>query len=245
MLRAVSRVLNMLGADAIGVGLGQGESRPTKTFDVIRAALVTAVTLCAVLLGVHFYLSARRADAARETFLTAKDSVGQQAATLLLKLETTYFRDAWGLSPAEAALKAKEVVENIPRDERYVIAVHDQLARRYRELQIEWGVGKEIPPIESALKVWVEIYTALNGIDRRSLGWFRITKLNITQTQATLAIELDNDAVIDIVATALVNNDYLIGRAKNPKLPLRKGVFAKNKATGRYSGTIDMEFGGS
>ena len=236
-------MLTVPGADPIGIGLRQGKFRSTKTFDVIRAALVTAVTLGAALLGVHFFLSIRRADAAREKFLTARDSIGQQAATLLLKIETTYFREVGGLDPAKADERAKEVVENIPRDERFVIAVHDQLSRRYRELQSVVGLEKEVPQIESALLVWVEIYTALNGIDRPSLGWFRITKMDITQTQATVGIEIDDDAVIDRLVTALANNDYLRGRAKNPRSPWTR-VFTKNPATSRYSGTVSIEFGG-
>ena len=240
---AIGCALKVLGADPLGIELRQEEFRPTNTFDVVRAALVTAVTLLAVLLGGLFYLSTRRADAEREKYLTAKDSVSRKAATILSEIEKSYFRDVKQLAPADADKKAKAVLESIPSDENYLTAVRNQLVRRYRELENELNLSKDIPQIQSALKAWVEIYTALNGIDRASLGWFRITKMNITQSQATMTLEIDNDSVIDSIVTALVGNEWLRSRAKNPSLPVSRGTFSKNQATGRYSGTIDIAFG--
>jgi hypothetical protein len=228
----------------MSVGLEPGGPRPAKTFDVLRAPLAIAVTLLAALLGAHALLSARRAEAACAKFLTAKDGACQQATTLLLKIETTYFRDVKGLEPASAAAKANAVIERIPRDEGYVNSVLDELGRRYRELEAEWGPEKDVPPIESALKVWVEIYAAMNGIDRPLLGWCRIAGLNITQTRATLAIEVDDEAAIDRIVKALAGNAYLRARAKDPKAPVSRESFAKNQATGRYAGTVGIDFGG-
>ena len=240
---AIGCALKVLGADPLGIELRQDEFRPTNTFDVIRAAIVTAVTLLAVLLGGLFYLSTRRADAEREKFLTAKDSVCRKAATILSEIEKTYFRDVKGLSPADVDKKARGVLENIPSDENYLVAVRNQLVRRYRELESELNLSKDIPQIESALKVWVEVYTALNGVERTSLGWFRITKMSISQSQASMSVELDNDSNIDKLVGALAGSEYLRGRAKNSDRPVSKGTFSKNQQTGRYSGTIDVLFG--
>lgn len=240
---AIGCALKVLGADPLGIELRQEEFRPTNTFDVVRTAVVTAVTLLAVLLGGLFYLATRRADAEREKFLTAKESVCRKAATVLSEIEKTYFRDVKGLAPADVEKKARGVLENIPSDENYLVAVRNQLVRRYRELESELNLSKDIPQIESALKVWVEIYTALNTIDRTSLGWFRITKMSISQSQASMTVELDNDSNIDKLVGALAGSEYLRGRAKNPDRPVSKGTFSKNQQTGRYSGSIDVLFG--
>ena len=240
---AIGCALKVLGADPLGIELRQEEFRPTNTFDVVRAALVTAVTLLAVLLGGLYYLSTRRADAEREKFLTAKDSVCRKAATILSEIEKSYFRDVKGLPPAEVDKKAKGVLENIPSDENYLVAVRNQLVRRYRELETELNLSKDIPQIESALKVWVEIYTSFNLVDRASLGWFRITKMSISQSQANMTVELDNDSNIDKLVDSLAANEYLRGRAKNPSKPALKGTFSKIQANGRFSGTIDILFG--
>ena len=121
--------------------------------------------------------------------------------------------------------------------------MRNQLRRRYQELEGELNLSKDIPQIESALKVWAEIMKAFNAVDRTSLGWFRITKLNITQQLANLTVELDNDGKIDTLVDALATSEYLRGRAKNSSRPISKGTFSKNQQNGRYSGSIEILFG--
>ena len=240
---AIGCALKVLGADPLGIELRQEEFRPTNTFDVIRTALVVAVTLLAVLLGGLYYLATRRADAERDRFLTARDSVARKAATILSEVEKTYFRDVKGLPPAEVDKKARAVLESIPSDENYLNAVRNQLRRRYQELEGELNLSKDIPQIESALKVWVEIMASLNTIERTTLGWFRITKMSVTQQLANITVELDNDGNIDKLVEAMAANEYLRGRAKSPTRPVSKGTFSKNQQTGRYSGTLEVVFG--
>ncbi len=240
---AIGCALKILGADPLGIELRQEEFRPTNTFDVVRASLVTAVTLLAVLLGGLFYLSTRRADQERDKFLTAKDSVSRKAATILSEVEKTYFRDVKGMTPEQADKAARKTLESIPSDENYLLAVRNQLRRRYNELETELNLSKDIPQIESALKVWVEVMASFNKVPRDSLGWFRINKLSISQQLANLSVELDNDGNIDKLVEALATNEYLRGRAKNTSRPVTKGTFQKIQASGRYSGTLEIVFG--
>lgn len=239
---AIGCALKVLGADPLGIELRQEEFRPTNTFDVVRTALVTAVTLLAVLLGGLFFLASQRADQQRDTFLTAKDSVARKAATILSEVEKAYFLNVKGLPEDQAAKQAKKTLESIPSDENYLNAVRNQLRRRYNELETELNLSKDIPQIESALKVWVEIMASFNKVPRESLGWFRINKLNITQQLANLSVELENDGVVDKLVDALATNEYLRGRAKNAGRPVTKGTFQKNQASGRFSGTLEIVF---
>jgi len=239
---SIGCALKVLGADPLGIELRQEEFRPTNTFDVVRSALVTGVTLLAVLLGGLVYLATQRADAARKRFLVDKDGVCAKAATVLAEVERTYFRDVKGLPPADVEKKTQAIIKSIPADENYLNGVRRELKDRYRELEGQLNLSKDIPQIESALKVWVEIMRAFNAVDRPSLGWFRITKMSITQQSANLTVELDNDGNIDKLVDALAANEYLRGRAKNAARPVSKGTFSKNQQSGRYSGSIEVLF---
>jgi type IV pilus assembly protein PilM len=240
---AIGCALKVLGADPLGIELRQEEFRPTNTFDVVRASLVAAVTLLAVLLGGLFYLATRRADRERDRFLTAKDSVCRKAATVLSEVEKTYHRDVKGLTPELADKAARKVLDSIPSDENYLAGVQRQLRRRYTELESELNLSKDIPQIESALKVWVEVMRSFNGLDRAQLGWFRITKLSATQGSVSLTIEVDNAGKIDEIVKVLGANEYLKSRAKKPDKPVTPGTFQKNPQTERYSGQLEVVFG--
>ena len=70
--------------------------------------------------------------------------------------------------------------------------------------------------MQSALKVWLEVYRALQKIPRAEYGqWLRILKLDVQERSATVRIEVDNQAAFDRIRTQFEDSPYFRERAKN------------------------------
>jgi hypothetical protein len=216
---------------------------PTVPTVSARGVLATTVTLLVVLFAFLAYTAKERADAERNLFLGRNTtSVASKARTILESVEKRYQQDLKGKEEKEAASEAKRIAGAIPPDPNYLYAVRNHLQRRYRELEEGLGLSKDIPVIESALKVWVEIYGTLEKIPRDKLGWFRINKGEFGQNVASITIECADIGVVDTVVEALKANTYLTSRAKDRSRPVVPGAVNNNAATQRPVVRIDIPF---
>ncbi len=240
---AVGCALRLLGADPLQVELRKDEFAPTNMFEVIRGVLATAVMLLVVLFAFLAYTARERADAERNLFMGRNStSVASKARTILESVEKRYQQDVKGKDERDAAKEATRIAGAIPADPNYLYAVRNHLQRRYRELEEGLGLSKDIPTIESALKVWVEVYGTLEKIPREKLGWFKITKGEFGQNLASFTIEFQDLGVVDIVRDALASNTYLTGRAKDRARPVVPGNVQTNNQTNRSTVRIEIPF---
>lgn len=237
---AIGCGLRLLGANPLQIELRRDEFAPTNTFEVIRTALATALTLLVALLAGLTFVTKETVDREKTLYLGPK-SVCSQAATIFKEIESRYQEDVKGKSAADATAEEKRLRTNLPNDPGYLSAVRNHLLRRYRELENDLGISKDFPRIESALKVWREIMLALNGLDRNALGWLKITKLQINPNSASITIEIEDERNLDKIVGALAANEYMKGRAKEPQRPWEKGPFTRQQ-TGKFTGNIDIKF---
>jgi type IV pilus assembly protein PilM len=235
---AIGCALRLLGADPLGVELRREEFAPTNTFEVVKIVLATAVTLLVALLGGLAYLSRDRLERERSLFSV----VQSRARSVLLSVEKRYEQDINGKMDDAADKEAKRVADSIPNDADYLLAIRTRLSRRYRELEDNLGLSKDIPEIKSALKTWVEIYKALESIPRDDLGWFRVNKMSVNQQSASMTIEVQDAPVKDKVVTALTENPYIKERASEPTHPVDSGSMQWNATTNRSIVTLTIKF---
>ena len=237
---AIGCGLRLLGANPLLIELRRDEFAPTNTFEVVRTALATALTLLVALLAGLTFVTKETVDREKTVYLGPK-SVCSQAATIFKEIESRYQEDVKGKSAAEAATEESRQRKNLPNDPGYLSAVRNHMLRRYRELENDLGISKDFPRIESALKVWREIMLAFNGLDRAALGWLKLTKLQINPNSASITIEIEDERNLDKIVGALAANEYLKGRAKEPQRPWEKGPFTRQQS-GKFTGNIDIKF---
>lgn len=240
---AVGCALRLLGADPLEVELRQDEFAPTNTFEVIRGVLATTVTLLVALFAFLAWTARERADAQRTVFMGRNvNSVASKARSILEAVETRYQQDVKGKDLKPAQDEARRIASAIPADANYLVAVRNHLQRRHRELEEGLGLSKDIPLVESALKAWSEIARTLNGIPRDRLGWFRLNRMEISQTMASFNAEFGDVGVVDILAEALRANPYLAGRAKDRQRVAIPGNVNTNTQTNKTTVRIEIPF---
>ena len=201
------------------------------------------MTLLVALLAGLAFLAKSRLERERSTFLgKTTATVAQKAATILQSVEKRYQQDVRRKPDGEAEHEAKRLLGTIPADANYLYAVRAHLQRRYRELEDNLGLSKDIAPIESALKVWKEIYEALGKVPREELGWFRINSMSVSQSEAAFVIEVADVAVSDKVRRALNANEYLRKRAADPSSPVAPGSSQSNPQTNRTTVRLSVKF---
>lgn len=240
---ALGCALRLVGADPLRVELRREEFAPTNTFEVVRGVLAVAVTLLVALLAGLAFLAKSRLERERSLFLgRTGNSVAQKAATILQSVEKRYQQDVRRKSDQDADREARRLLGSIPADANYLYAVRAHLQRRYRELEDNLGLSKDIAPIESAIKVWKEVFEALGKVPREELGWFRINSMSVTQGEASMVIEVKDIAVQDKVRRALNANEYLRKRAADRSSPVAPGSSQTNPQTERTTVRLSIKF---
>ncbi len=239
---AVGCALRVLGHDPLEIEMRQDEFAPSNTFDVVKTALAVGVTLLFGFVLGMFLMTKAQYEKEKDEYLTSRTGVSSQAATLYREVEKKYQVERWnkGNQAAETAVKA--ALDSLPNDETYLAAVKGRLKARYDELANALGFSKDVPPIESGLKVWKEVMDALNSIPRDDLGWFALTDFTSTQNSVTLKFEIGEEGKVDTLLKGLTASAYFRDRAKNPTEVWKRGGLTKNTATGRSTGSVECVF---
>ncbi|MHC5009884.1 MAG: pilus assembly protein PilM, partial [Planctomycetota bacterium] len=150
---AIGCGLRMMGYNPLGVELLKDEFAPTNTFDVIKTALATAVTLLFVtLLGLAIIAKTRRdAETRRYNFAASK------AESLFKTAETAYLRKVENKTEEGAKEALARRLARYPKDETRADQFIRLLRSRHRTLENELGLTKDMPPVRSGLEVWLEV----------------------------------------------------------------------------------------
>lgn len=208
---AVGCGLRILGHNPLDVELLKDEFAPTNRFDVVKSALATFVTLLFVgLLGLAYVASERnRAEQKRYAYVT------KAASRLLKTAEIRYRTKVLNKTEEEAKAETDLWLRRQPQGPERINRFRKLLDERFSHLQSELGLG-DIPQVKSALKVWLEIYRALQQVPRAEYGqWLRVLKLDIQERGATVRIEVDNQGAFDRIRSQFEASPYFRDRARN------------------------------
>lgn len=239
---AVGCAMRVLGADPLGVEMRQEEFAPSNTFDVVKTSLAIGVTLLFLFTLGMFWVTKEEFEKEREQFLTGPTSVCTRAQSLYFEVERQYQIERLNKDPGKAKDAATAARDSLPNDETYLTTILGRLRQRYRDLETQLGLSKDVPPIESASKVWKEVMAALNALPREQLGWFALTDLNVSPTVATVKFEIGDQSTVDTILKALNGSPYFRERAKDPNRPWSRGGLNTNTATGRSTGSVECAF---
>jgi type IV pilus assembly protein PilM len=229
----------LLGIDPLGVELRQDEFAPKNTFDVVKTPLAVAVSLLFCVLLVMAFVTKKQTESENAAFR----QVVARARSIFHEAERKYHQHVLSKDEGAARQAADAEARKIPDDENALRAILGRLQQRHRRLEGDLGLSKDIPRIQSALEVWVELYDAMGTIDRKSIGWLRINKLTVLQTSATMTVEVDDPGVLDRIESALSQSEYLRGRAKNPARPVTRGSISTGRNSPRTQATFEFQFG--
>jgi type IV pilus assembly protein PilM len=239
---AVGCGLRVLGVDPLKIELRQDEFAPSNTFDVVKTRLAIGVTLLVVLLLGLVLMAKAGYEQEKESFLMSRAGVSSKAATVYLEVEKRYHQEIKNQNDDEATKRARKAVESLTSDETYLYQVRGKLLQRYQELETNLGLSQDVPPIQSALKVWLEVMRALNARPREEFGFLTITGMNISQSFATVKLEMGEETTIDKILTALNASAYFRERSRTPDKQWTRQGLARNQATGRWTAAVEIQF---
>jgi type IV pilus assembly protein PilM len=242
---AVGCALRLLGADPLGVELRREEFAPSNLFDVVRGALATAVTLLVLVLLALVLVTKNRLSDAQAAYLPQAESKpttpGSEAVKIFMEVEKKYLQEMNSYDDKKAqdeARKAREALYAAHYDATLLPSILAKIRQHHTKLERDLGLSKDIPKIESALLVWVEVWKALATIPRNELGFFKVYKMNVTQTGASIGIEIAELQKLDRIQEALATNVYLKGRTKG----IVRNPFPRNQTSGNFIGSFDVPF---
>lgn len=233
---AVGCGLRILGHNPLDVELLKDEFAPTNRFDVIKGALATFVTLLFVgLLGLAYIASEQaRAEQRRYNYVTGA------AARLVKTADLRYRTKVMNQTDEEAKNNTDAWLRRLESGPRRIDEFRRLLRTRYERLESELGLG-DIPRVQSALKVWLELYRALQKVPRAEYGqWLRIVKLDVQERGATVRIEVDNQAAFDRIRDQFESSPYFSDRAKNPSRIVE--LRASTERNGRQRRDFEFRF---
>lgn len=236
---AVGCALRLLGHNPLNIELLQDEFAPSNTFDVIRTAAATVVTLLfLVLLGLN-YLETRE----RQASVTLNDGLYQQLHTVFQMAEAKYLEKVEHVDKATAEKKALDwVKDQRPAYAKRIGNMRSKLIARHTHLKDMLGQAKNIPEIKSALRVYYELVKAFSEVPRDQWGdWFQIEQFNCNERRLSFTIVTTQVRDIDEVARLASKSEYFKDRARESRVIEKTGTNSK-LPNGRESQAFEIKF---
>lgn len=225
ILGATGCALRLLGHNPLDIELLQDEFAPSNTFDVIRTAAATAVTLLfLVLLGLNL-LETRALKAA----LQENDRLFSPFQQMFQFAEKSYLTKVEHKDAAGAEKLAVDWVKALPRNETRITALRQRLISRHDRLKDVLGKAKNVPEVPSALRAYFELVKTLSEIPREQWGeWFEIEKFSCSERRCLFTIITSQVKDIDEVTRLVSKSEYWRGRAKEARVLDKQGAGGKN-----------------
>ncbi len=211
---AIGGALRVLGYDPLGVELLQDELAPTNRFDVLKHALATGVTLLFFVLLALALVAMTRRDAERGRF----SNVVGKAISFYRTAELAYLQKVEAKTAADASARIDEAVRNAPPDYRMATWLRSRLLDRFNTLQSNLGLRRDIPQVQSALQVWLELVRALNRRPRAEYGYLKILRMDIKAHTTTIRVEVEDPATFDKVRQQIEDSPYFKERSKTSRV---------------------------
>ncbi len=233
---AVGCGLRLLGFDPFGIELLQDEFAPTNRFEVIKTALATLVTLLFLVLLALAIVAVKRRDAEQQRYAYATG----RATGIYKAAEVRFLQDVDDETADAANAKVEAKLRAAPPPPERARWIRTRLLQRYKWLRNELGMRRDMPQLQSGLKVWLEVIRALAKVERDEYGsHFRILKMDIKPRSATIRIEASDQSVFDKVRRQFENSPYFRERAKTSRI-VEPGAI-KNQ-DGNWQRSFDFRF---
>jgi type IV pilus assembly protein PilM len=235
---AVGCALHLLGHNPLEIELLQDEFAPSNTFDVVRTAAATAVTLLfLVLLGLNL-LENREKQAA----LDLNDKLFAPFQQMFSMAEVKYLDKVEHTEKAKAEKTVTAWLRALPRNEKRIAMLRGRLIERHNRLKDMLGQAKDVPPVPSALQAYFELVKALSEIPRDQWGdWFEIEKFECSERRCLFTIITSQTKDIDEVVRLVAKSEYFRNRAKDQGIVVKQGAGSRN-AKGHETQAFEVRF---
>jgi type IV pilus assembly protein PilM len=223
---AVGCALHLLGHNPLEIELLQDEFAPSNTFDVIRTAAATAVTLLFLLLLGLNLIENRELQAAKSLNDKLYTPFGQMFSMAERKyLEKVEHKDK---GTADKQVGAWLTAQARVHDKRIAL-LRAKLIERHTRLKDMLGQAKDVPPVPSALQAYFELVKALSKIPREQWGeWFQIEKFECSERRCGFTVITSQTKDIDEVRRLVAESEYFKSRAKEPRVVDAQGSGSRN-----------------
>ena len=216
---AIGCALRMLGRNPLGIELLRDEFAPRNTFDVIRTAIATLLTLGFLLVALLMWTGKMELQAEQARF-SEKYAI---AKFIFSSAEAEYLKAVEAQTPEAAAARIDRWLKQAADDPTRIQRMQRQLTRRLDYLRDQMGLSERIPALPSALEAWSAFYEALQSADRADLGNFRVDRLSIRPRQLQATILAETTAAHEKARQLLESSPYFQKRAKNPRAIVELG----------------------
>jgi type IV pilus assembly protein PilM len=186
---AIGTALKVLGIDTGHIDLRREEFRFARTFDQLKNALATGVTLAffaVFLLWLSFFMEQQKAS--REL----RSLQGEANQQLRVEVFDLY---------EESVPEARKLTMSKDPD-KYFQSTGSALKRIQGQLKDELGLGTEVPPIASCLETWQAVMKSLESV-RSKVEYLAIKEESYSQEKCVLTVVLGKYTDVDTVIAAL------------------------------------------
>lgn len=216
---AIGCALRMLGRNPLGIELLRDEFAPRNTFDVVRTALATLLTL-GFLLMAALTLSNKKELEAEQAEFGGRHAI---AKFIFREAEGDYLQQVEAETEEGARIRVDRWLKSTADDPKSITRMFTQMGRRLDYLRDQMGLSEKIPPLPSALEAMAAFYAALQTVDRAELGNFRIERMSIRTRQLQATILAESTSGHERARAALEASPYFQRRAKNPRAIVELG----------------------
>jgi type IV pilus assembly protein PilM len=214
---AIGAALKTLGIDAGEIDLRREEFRFARTFDAVKVALATGVTLVFFgffLFGFTKVLELQRVRKQRSDLITLMNN--ELRVNVVEDYEKT----------VKDARKETEAERQKSRDEEQYFARMRAHLREIRDhLKNELGLATEVPPIRSCLETWATVMAAAKVV-RPKITYFAIIEEKYNQEKADLKVAFSDLTDVEPFVTELRKHDEMFSSVEiGVAVPLKdKGI---------------------
>ena len=237
---AIGCALRMLGRNPLDIELLKDEFAPSNTFDVIRTALATLLTLGFLALAV-LTLSTKRELSQEKRWHNERLAVAQH---VFKSAEKKYLTNIENLEDQEANTKTNRQLKGLNERPAAVRTIRRKLQNRHRYLEEILGISKRIDPIPSAVEVWYELYKALDTLDRDTMGFYRVLRMDVKAREMRIEVLAERTATLSDVRKALNSSEYFRKRARTPSNVVEVGSARVEGGNTKQTFTIKFEGNG-
>lgn len=174
---AIGVGLKVLGIDAGEIDLRRDEFRFARTFDAIKVALATGITL--VFFGLFLYVFAQMLELRGV----------RKERTALQKLMTDELKEPVFAEYEKAVKEARKPPESArtPDEDAYFAATKKHLSDIVNHLKNELGLTTEVPPIRSCLETWSVVMSCAKAV-RQKIGFMAFRQEKYDQERGTITV---------------------------------------------------------
>lgn len=195
---AIGAAFKVLGVDAGEIDLRREEFRFARTFDAIKVAIATGVTLVffGCFLVAFTKMQERKALRTQRTALI--NLIESEVRVAVLEDYDKSVKDARKESEADRAKSGDESF--------YFARMRTRLRETRDHLKNELGLATEVPPIRSCLETWAVVMNAAKAV-RDKIPYFAIREEDYTQEKATLKVIVGDFPDMDKFVMELKKHD--------------------------------------